>query len=282
MTTSITSMAKQPHVFTYWEGEEFSYLHYLTIKSLHKYNPDLNITIYTAKYKSNILQTWDSGEHSVKIIHKMDFRDVLRINPDKITIKEIDFNAGYGLNNDISCVFKADFTRIAKLYEHGGLWFDMDVLFIKPIPSYMFDFTDSKEICYFTYLDAIPTGLISCKPYSSFITILYEYMISIIDTINTDKTLVYQTLGPELWLNLYASNYYQIHHTMTCIETTDVYPVLYTHLQIIYTNNGHNFPTNTWAIHWYNGHSMSKDFINNMRPDSLGDSLIERYIKEII
>jgi hypothetical protein len=272
----------QPQVFTYWEGEDFSFLHYLTIKSLHKYNPDLNITIYTAKYKSNILQSWNSGEHSVKIIHKMNFRDVLHINPDKITIKEIDFNAAYGLNNDISCVFKADFTRIAKLYEHGGLWFDMDVLFIKPIPSYMFDFTDAKEMCYFTYMEAIPTGLISCTKKSKYITLLYNNMINYINVLNTGSKHDYQIIGPSLWKNTFLGNKSTVENTMRLTETTDVYPVLYTHLQIIYTNSSHNFPINTWAIHWYNGHGMSKNFINNMRPDNLGDSLIEKYIKEIM
>lgn len=272
----------QPQVFTYWEGDDFSFLHYLTVKSLHKYNPDLNITIYTAKYPTNILQSWNSGEHSVKITNKMNFRDVLRINPDKITIKEIDFNAEYGLNNDISCVFKADFTRIVKLYEHGGLWFDMDILFIKPIPSYMFDFNDSKEMCYFTYMEAIPTGLISCTAKSKYITLLYNNMINYINVLNTGSRHDYQIIGPGLWKNTYLGNKSDLQNTMDCINVSDIYPILYIHLHILYSKHNIDLPTNTWGIHWYNGHSLSKHFINNLQPDSLGDSLIERYIKEIM
>lgn len=276
-------MTTQPQIFTYWEGEDFSFLHYLTIKSLHKFNPELNIIIYTAKTSSNKLVSWNTGEHSVKIIHKMNFKDVINVNPDKITIKEIDFNSEYGLNNDISCVFKADFTRIVKLYEHGGFWFDMDILFIKPIPSYMFDFSNVKEMCYFTYMEAIPTGLISCKAKTKYITLLYNNMMNYINVLNTSANNNYQIIGPGLWKNTYLANKLAIQNTMDCIETSDIYPIMYTQLHKLYNiNSTIELPPNTWGIHWYNGHNMSKHFINNLRPDNLGDSLIEKYIKEII
>jgi hypothetical protein len=45
-------------VFTYWEGDQLSELHYLTIYSLHKYNPELDIIIYTDENPKNILREW--------------------------------------------------------------------------------------------------------------------------------------------------------------------------------------------------------------------------------
>jgi mannosyltransferase OCH1-like enzyme len=273
-------MTTVPYIFTYWEGENFSFLHYLTIKSLHKYNPDVNIIIYTSKDSHNTLRTWTSNEHSIEITNKLNFRDVININPEKIIIKEIDFKEEYGLNNDVSCVFKADFTRIAKLYEHGGIWFDMDILFIKPIPSYMF--CDTTEMSYFMYEGAIPTGLISCKARSKYITLLYENIITYIDVLNSKNNNNYQIIGPILWRSILFEHQSILENTMKCIETTDIYPVLYYNLNKIYTNSDFSIPANTWGIHWYNGHQMSKHFINNLKSDNLGNSLIEKYIKEII
>ena len=53
-------------VFTYWEGDQLSELHYLTIYSLHKYNPELDIIIYTDENPKNILI--ESGNE--KVDHK--------------------------------------------------------------------------------------------------------------------------------------------------------------------------------------------------------------------
>jgi len=273
----------QPKVFTYWEGEDFSPLHYYTILSLHKYNPNINITIYTTKYPTEKLVSWNSGEHSVRITNKMNFKDVLRINPDRITIKEIDFEEEYGLNNDISCVFKADFTRIVKLYEHGGMWFDMDILFTKPIPSYMFDLTGTKEMCYFTYCEAIPTGLISCKSQSTYISIIYNKAQQLIPILNRKNNENYQIIGPSLWKETFLSNQGSIKSTLSLIDTTDIYPILYFYINQLYSSESNaTIPENTWGIHWYNGHTLSKQFINNFNPQNLGDSLIERYIKRIL
>lgn len=275
-------MSEEPIVFTYWEGEDFSILHYFTILSLHKYNPNINIIIYTTKYPTEKLVSWNTGEHSVRITNKMQFKDVLCINSDRILIKEIDFKEEYDLNNDISCVFKADFTRIVKLYEHGGMWFDMDILFTKPIPSYMFEFNDNKEINYFSYMNAIPTGLISCIAHSKYMTILKNQLYELIPILNQNKSENYQIIGPSLWKEIFISNQTICNDTMKLIETTDIYSILYTHLHDLYSDTGFIIPVNTWGIHWYNGHIMSKHFINNFNPQKLGDSLIERYIKPLL
>ena len=52
-------------IFTYWEGDQLSALHYLTIYSLHKYNHELDIIIYTDENPKNILREWNSPEHSI-------------------------------------------------------------------------------------------------------------------------------------------------------------------------------------------------------------------------
>ena len=185
-------------VFTYWEGDQLSELHYLTIYSLHKYNPELDIPIYTDENPKNILREWNTHEHSIDIQKKIPLSKLVEINPKKISLRPINFNKEYQFDNNISIIFKADFTRIAKLYEHGGIWFDMDVLFVKPIPDFFFQ--EKIEAFIFIYSEVIPTGFLASIPKSKFLENLYNGSLEIIKNKRLND---YQKIGPIIWIEKY-------------------------------------------------------------------------------
>jgi mannosyltransferase OCH1-like enzyme len=259
-------------LFTYWEGDSFSYLHYFTILSLYTFNPNKNIVIYTSKNSHNSCVQWYSFEHCIDIKYKINFRDVLKIS-NNISIKEIDFKNEYNISDDLSCVYKADITRIIKLYEHGGMWFDFDILFIKPIPEYIFN--NNYDLLYFSYNDTIPTGLIVSTPKNDFITNLYRKCIEKISNIDNS----YQQFGPSLWREHLTDN---IILNKILLDNNEIYPYLWYEIQKIYIENEDDkISENTWGIHWYNGAPITKSFLNDTNNIEY-NNIINKYTQYVL
>jgi hypothetical protein len=274
--------------FTYWEGNTLTKLHYYTIKSLLKYNPEINIIIYTSKIVSNTFIQWLGKAHENIIIKDNDdnkninLKDLVNIDNQKIRLIEIDFQEEYNFDTDISIIFKADFIRISKLYEHGGLWFDMDLLFINKVPDYFFN--SNYDILYYYYTSEIATGLIGSTPKNKYITKLYENALDIIKNINkNDRNLPYQKIGPDLWTSTFKDNNELTKNTL-CVETNTAYPYIWTNILDFFYTNKSNIDDNTFCIHWYNGdpevkkisYSFDEKLIN---PEN---SVFERVIYNII
>lgn len=263
--------------FTYWEGDQLSELHYYTIYSLNKYNPELDIIIYTALNPTTILKQWKTGEHSININKKITLDKIIDINREKIKIVKIDFQNTYNINNNISCVFKADFTRIAKLYEHGGVWFDMDILFIKPFPQSLFSL--DSDMILFTYQNAIPTGFIAGVPKCEFITKIYNSALNIVQTNQLDD---YQKIGPNLWRSEYNNSNRQ---KLYFLNTECIYPFVWNNIDELFTStNEKNIKDCTFGIHWYNGGCCTKKFINEFDSTNINTerSLFDKLIKQVL
>jgi hypothetical protein len=265
-------------IFTYWEGNQLSILHYFTIYSLHKYNPDINIIIYTDQKPKNILREWNTHEHSINIKQTIHISKLIEINPQKIILRPINFQEEYKFDNNISIIFKADFTRISKLYEHGGLWFDMDILFFKPIPDFFFNEDVDSHI--FIYSDTIATGLISSKPKCYFLETLYNNSLAII---NKKELNCYQSIGPNIWIQEYNKLNHEEKIKIKILDNFLVYPYIWNQLEMLFKNKNVILPENTFGVHWYNGSILAKEFINNFtsRIDP-NNNLIESLIFKIL
>jgi hypothetical protein len=265
-------------VFTYWEGEQLSILHYLTIYSLHKYNPELDIIIYTDKNPTNILREWNTHEHSINIKKIIPLSKLIEINPNKIFLKPINFKKEYNLDNNISIVFKADFIRIAKLYEHGGIWFDMDILFIKSIPDFFFK--EDIDAFIFNYSGVLPTGFLASIPKTKYLENLYNLSLQII---KNKKIYNYQKIGPIIWIEEYIKLNKKPKKKIKTLDNNFVYPFLWNQLNQLFKKSNAIIPENTFGIHWFNGAPITKEYINqldinNINPDN---SLFDKLIYEI-
>jgi len=262
-------------IFTYWEGDQLSILHYFTIYSLHKHNPNLDIFIYTDINPKNILREWSTHEHSIDIQKKIPLSKLIDINPQKIFLRPINFQKEYNFDNNISIIFKADFTRIAKLYEHGGVWFDMDILFTKPIPDFFFQ--TNIESFIFIYAEVIPTGFLVTKPKSKYLEVMYNKSLEIIKNKKLDD---YQKIGPIIWIEEYNKLNENEKSKIKILENKLVYPFLWKELHNLFKNENATIPSETFGIHWYNGAPETKEFINNFNINNINpnNNLFEAFI----
>jgi len=266
--------------FTYWEGEQLSYLHYFTIYSLVKLNPNMEVIIYTSKIESTKLKQWDGNEHSVDIVidKYITMNKILEIS-NKIKLEMIDFEKEYNIDNNISCVYKGDFTRIVKLYEHGGMWFDFDILFIKPVPNYIFEQEFTHNLLYFTYSNIIPTGLIFSSPKNEIITLLYNSSCNKIKNLNNN----YQQLGPNLWNDVFNNNKNKTTGCL-CGSNKMVYPYIWDNIYNIFYSLNDKTTDETFGIHWYNGDNLTKKYINEFDINNIdpNKNIFEKYLFKIM
>lgn len=259
-------------IFTYWEGDQLSILHYYTILSLVKLNPTIEVIIYTSDHTSSTFVTWNTPEHSIHITNTISLLEIVAISS-RIVLHPISFEKEYGISNQLSVIHKADFIRIVKLYEHGGLWFDFDILFIKPIPSYLFE--SYVELYYFSYEDTVATGLLLSTPKNTYITELYNKVIILIHNVTA-----YQAIGPDLWKECVYNKFLK---SAVCLSTSMVYPYICINYPLFFESQEDLVQNNTFCIHWYNGGSVAKNFINSFDNKNINPtvSVCHKYIHKI-
>jgi mannosyltransferase OCH1-like enzyme len=250
--------------FSFWEGNQFTYLHYLTIASFSKYNPDFKIIIYTTNTINNVLVLWNTGEQSKRYENLYDINKLKDIP--NVSFHYIDINHELQYSGVLSNVWKSDIIRIMKLYDHGGIYIDFDTLFIKKIDERLLNI--DKDIAFNTYYGIINNAFIVSKPRNN--TIKY-----ILDNISNklkagDVSLTYMQFGPTLITQLikntsYESNIYYIPNEMTC-------PYLCDQMNLLFNSNVDLIKEDTFCIHWYNGDTHSRNYcstfdVNNIKKD---------------
>ena len=265
--------------FTYWEGNELSYLHYYTIYSFCKLNPTYEVILYYDNDIDNFIHPSNVNIDSKKIV-KID--EIMKIkNVKLVKINWGDFNQE--IKNVTSPILKADIARIMKLHEHGGIWFDLDVLFIKPIPTNLL--MDNEDITYFKYYNTIPTGFIMSTPKNECIVKIYNNCFhklkNYVSNLNQYQDL--QMFGPSLWNEVECANSESFKNCRV-LDNEVVYPYMWNEPEILFFTNEDRVKPNTLCIHWYNGNSRSREYINQFENDKIDPNrcVFEKYLHEII
>ena len=261
----------------YWGGRKLSYLRYLTLASFKDLNPDWKVILYKPLIPERS-HYWISGEQN----YNDNFIDCWsRVEKLGITIQEIDFSK-IGFLNNASEVHKSDYLRWKLLFEIGGLWSDMDILFIKPMDSLVFNKPENKEVNA-VYCNNPNYGhsigfLMGEKDNEYFKTIHHA-------SLKEYKKEGYQSMGSLLCTKLFP--------TTDSAQKVGIIPynlpmdVVYAHnstqVSELFENKvSSKITNNTIGIHWYGGHELSGKYLNetNGGLHSEGCSIIDSYIKQ--
>jgi len=279
-------MKKIPQlVHLYWDGSPMSYLHMMTVKSLHKLNPNVKILIHTPLHPSGFIVSWNSGEQEGAYTGK-DYWPETKSLP-YIEINEVDFN-NFGLPSDISEVYKSDFIRLVMISAMGGIWSDFDILYIKPL-SCLNPIAENPE-----NLDVVVTfdkhghyiiGFFMASPMNRF----FGYMFNVAKEIFSDRG-GYQVIGNHMFMRTFptlesakrAFPYLQFGN----LPVHSLYPINYGVLNQAFTKEGSKegeakLKSDTIGIHWYYGNDDTKEFCNTYSPNNIIECLLTKIIKQL-
>jgi hypothetical protein len=248
----------------YWDGSPMSKLQVLTVVSFHRYNPDWKIIVYmpSKKYAGRVQFIPDyTGQDYFAEILKLDY----------VTIQHI-FLAESGIKDTLHDIIRSDIFRYKILYEFGGVWSDFDVLWLKPMELLSSievfrnkEYESNAFVCYKNNVTGHHSiGILGCTPRHPMYNQLIQASEELQSTAEVSE-LKHQSFGVDLWNTLFPTLYSLIkeYPDVAGIPYRIFYPYDYKHLHALFYNKDLKpIKHDTIAVHWFNGHKVTKEFLN--------------------
>ncbi len=115
----------------YWGSTKLSFLRFMSLYSFKKLNPDWRVILHVP-FKLNAVHKWAHKQHEL-IYHVEDYFKHVESCGIEISVLNME---DLGFSNDMNEVHKSDIARYHLLSKFGGIWSDMDILYIKPIDKF--------------------------------------------------------------------------------------------------------------------------------------------------
>jgi mannosyltransferase OCH1-like enzyme len=246
----------------YWGGSSpMPKIMTFTLESFHKYNPTWKIIVYCSVQKdvelgSNIYTSGYKGKDYLPLVKKMSFVDIKTINVSE-----------YGVRKNIHSILGSDIFRTNVLYHTGGLYCDLDVLWLKPVEEILnidcignpSDFDAS--VCFHDYTDGHHSiGVMFSKAKSRFIYVWMQYQKRV------REPFKYQSFGNTILNKTFRNLTFitNIVPSVLAVKYETFYPYSIFDLDRLFVDNDLTplESKNVLAIHWFNGSTQAYDYIN--------------------
>ena len=263
----------------YWDGSKGDYLTSLTIKSFVFNNPDWSVTVWMPQikyYDTPII--WEPQENIPP--HTMPYNDIDYIdytylrNELGVEIKNIEY-FDLGLSQNYPEVLKSDIFRWKILYEIGGVWSDMDILFVDRIEKtdfarYKNNFQDIELVvsqydrdCDGNFINFYYIGFLMSSKNNLFFNIMYNESIKHISSTS------YQGVGGDLMKRHFGifNDIEKIinNNNYVNLQSDSVYHYWWGNLRSLYLDNNQDNifeyvikNNNIIGYHWFRGVHLSR------------------------
>lgn len=247
--------------FFWGSNKKMPYFNFLSIETFKKFHKDWKIILHTSIGGDLDRPSWRTWEQQ----HYYDGKDYFK-EAKKICDEFVVFDyEKIGFSNNIHPVHKADILRQFLMYEVGGLWSDMDVLWLNNFEKIGLDDVDITVVVHQWHSSGI---MYSCGAKNKF----YENIFNTLkEKFNTSE---YQSAGPSLLDKLYPSfdiiclSYPEI--VFKNIDYNIFYPYYPNEIPNFYSKNGKNLRNHqTLCIHWFGGHPASGEFVKTFTEENL-------------
>lgn len=259
----------------YWDRSPMSWLQTMTVDTFHKHNPDWTINVYVP------IQSYEGKNTYIPDYIGEDFFPRVENNP-TVNIIEIDLN-DFCIRKDLHNILRSDILRYRLLYDQGGVWSDFDILWLKPI-TYLSEIANrdfDTIVCTHDKHMHYNIGVLMSSMLHPFYKILIDKCNAIQRVANAKPN--HQEYGVVMWQSLFpkVATMLKTYPDMVKIDYPVFYPYsihemgrLYTLLDLSVINK------NTMCIHWFNGHELSKRYVNG-KPIYVNCSMT-KIIEEVI
>jgi hypothetical protein len=235
----------------------------MTVDTFHKHNPDWTINVYVP------IQSYEGKNTYIPDYTGEDFFPRVENNP-IVNIIEIDLN-DFCIRKDLHNILRSDIFRYRALHDQGGMWSDFDVLWLKPVSH--LSTTINKEfnniVCTYDIHGNRPLHYNIGILMSSMLHPLYKLLMdrcNAIQSIENDKPN-HQEYGVLMWKDLFPTVELLLEKFPDTVKIE--YPVFYPYsiyeMGRLYSMCDMSvINENTMCVHWFNGHVLSKKFVNGV------------------
>ena len=249
----------------YWDGSPMSYLQALTAVSFHELNPDWIINLYIPK------QGYSGSDRYIPDYLGDDYFHLVR-DSHYVNVLYIDLE-DYGIDANLHNILRSDIFRYHILYTIGGVWSDFDVIWLKPMDHFRnIDYHGDTPIEDINTVVSFIHGTGGGHSIGILIHCRHDpYMAAMVDLCKKVKPpYSHEVFGGELMNRNFPDlkSYEQFGNVVGARFETyypyNIHPPNQT-IQNLYIGE---YPepledNNVMCLHWYNGHVLSKQYVNN-------------------
>ena len=216
---------------------------------------------------------WSTREHEDRFITPFDyFPELSRFHVEVVPMD--DWLTDHNLEG-LHFIHQSDIIRIYQLWKEGGVWSDMDILYVKNMEV---EFTGSKDILFFKPY-YFPVGMLVAQPHSVLFQRVFEHQLSLFH-IQTQ----YQIYGVNCLTRFLSENQPLLANAE--VRPAEVYlPADWRQLDGLFHSCILPLPAITVGVHWFNGSQPAQRYmkqlhVGHFEPKCTMDTLVMDYLEE--